>query len=240
MNFEEFIIASNKAETAEQVFDIFIKAMQRFGFDKSVYSFLTRHASIGYDAGHAIACAYPEDWMKHYFAKDYLSIDPVITEGLRTSRPFFWDDIPLNGQQAVLMNEAKDASLCKGIGIPLHNIDGEVAAVGLASSTQGLEVEAHHLSLLQAYAFQFHQAYTAKLEHGERERIVLSAKESEVLHWMADGRKLSDIGELMNLSEDAIRYYLKSIYGKLGVNQRTAAVIKAIRLGLLNPYRVGL
>lgn len=240
MSFEEFVIASNKAETAEETFELFIQAMQRFGFDRSVYSFLTRHASIGYDAGHAIACAYPEDWMKHYFAKDYLKIDPVVAVALGTPRPFFWDNLSMDDSQQVLMREAEDASLCKGIGIPLHNMNGEVAAVGLASSAKGLEVEEHHLSLLHAYAFQFHQAYTAKLEQGDMQRVVLSVKESEVLHWMADGKKLSDIGELMNLSEDAIRYYLKSIYGKLGVNQRTAAVIKAIRLGLLNPYRVGL
>lgn len=240
MDFESFITATQEAASPEATYDVFIEAMKKFGFDQTVYSFMTRHASIGFEAGHAVACDYPDEWMEHYFSKKYQNIDPVITEALRSARPFLWDDLPIDSAQAVLMNEAKDVGLLEGVGLPIHNANGEVAALGLASSDGRVDISANRLALVHAYAFQFHNAYTHKLAKEESPRILLTAKESEVLHWMAEGKTLSDIGDIMCLSEDAIRYYLKSLYGKLGANQRTLAVIKAIRYGLLNPYRIGL
>lgn len=240
MDFETFVIVTNEAETPDDVYALFIQAMQRFGFDRSVYSFLTRHASVGFEAGHAIACAYPDDWMEHYFARQYQRIDPVIGEALRSSRPFLWDTLPMDADQQRLMDESKELRLFDGVGIPMHSANGEVAAIGVASSERMGDIAPHQMSLLHAYAFQFHHAYTAKLAAEETPRIALTPKESEVLHWMAEGKTLNDIAEIMHLSEDTIRYYLKAIYRKLGVNQRTQAVIKGIRYGLLNPYRIGL
>jgi DNA-binding NarL/FixJ family response regulator len=63
--------------------------------------------------------------------------------------------------------------------------------------------------------------------------LCLSARELEVLQLMARGFSNRDIAELISRSHLTVEGYTKSIYRKLGVGSRTAAVFEAQRLGLL-------
>lgn len=241
MEFEKFVLLTNASKAPEDIYAIFRLAIAEMGFDRSVYSFLTRHPSIGYEAGHGIAFNYPEDWLNHYLHNKYQKIDPVPRHAFETSRPFAWDELMTSGNLSApaqkVMNEAKEAKLFNGVGIPLRGVNGELAGLGIASSSGGIEIDALLLSKLQAIAYQFHNAYTESIKKLEMDaNLTLSAKEKEVLHWFAEGKSLSETGEIMCLSEDTIRYYLTKLYRKLDANQRTFAVLKAIRYGLINPY----
>jgi DNA-binding NarL/FixJ family response regulator len=61
----------------------------------------------------------------------------------------------------------------------------------------------------------------------------LTAREHEVLSHAADGLGNRAIGELLGISEHTVKFHLASIYGKLGVGNRTEAVQAALRRGLL-------
>ncbi len=62
----------------------------------------------------------------------------------------------------------------------------------------------------------------------------LTPREVEVLALAAEGAGIPDLGEELALSPDTVRTHLKHIYAKLGVHNRTAAVTRAIRLGLID------
>ncbi|GGY27983.1 DNA-binding response regulator [Rhodanobacter panaciterrae] len=62
----------------------------------------------------------------------------------------------------------------------------------------------------------------------------LSDRESEILKLVARGYSNRDIAELTTLSRFTIEGYTKSIYRKLAVRSRTAAVFEAKALGLLH------
>jgi DNA-binding CsgD family transcriptional regulator len=67
-----------------------------------------------------------------------------------------------------------------------------------------------------------------------RERKVepeLTGREREVLAWVARGKTNPEIAELLWLSPGTVRKHLENVYGKLGVNTRTAAATRF--LGLL-------
>ena len=51
----------------------------------------------------------------------------------------------------------------------------------------------------------------------------LSAREAEVLHWVARGKSNSQIGAILGLKTATVKKYLQRIYPKLGVENRTAA-----------------
>lgn len=240
MDFESFIIASNQAQTPEEAYALFARATASFGYEQGVYCFLSPHADIGIKGGLAVASNYPDEWVAHYLQNEYMHIDPMIPACLGQTRPFEWAALSSNDTQRKVVNESVEFGLHNGLAIPIHSTKGEVAAIGLAAKEELKDRPTHIYSLLHAYAQQFHHVYTSLLDKRERPRIELSTKEREVLHRLADGKTLADIGEIMCLSEDAIRYYVKALYTKLGANQRTQAVVKAIGLGLLNPYRVGL
>ena len=63
--------------------------------------------------------------------------------------------------------------------------------------------------------------------------VRLSARELEVLQLLARGFSNRDIAELISLSRLTVEGYIKSLYRKLGVGSRTAAVFEAQRLRLL-------
>ncbi|WP_149195232.1 response regulator transcription factor [Luteimonas suaedae] len=62
----------------------------------------------------------------------------------------------------------------------------------------------------------------------------LSGRESEILHLVARGLSNREIAELLGLSRLTVEGHTKSIYRKLAVGSRTAAVFEARAMGLLN------
>ena len=62
----------------------------------------------------------------------------------------------------------------------------------------------------------------------------LSDRELEIVRLMAGGLTNAEIGAALFLSEGTIRNYISTILGKLGVKDRTQAVVTAIRYGLID------
>ncbi len=61
----------------------------------------------------------------------------------------------------------------------------------------------------------------------------LSGRETEVLTLVARGETNADIGKALFISEATVKTHLLRTFGKLGVSDRTAAVTRAIELGML-------
>lgn len=62
----------------------------------------------------------------------------------------------------------------------------------------------------------------------------LSPREIEVLHHLALGLANKQIGALLSLSENTIKYHISSIYSKLGASNRAEAVRLGARMGLIS------
>jgi DNA-binding CsgD family transcriptional regulator len=54
----------------------------------------------------------------------------------------------------------------------------------------------------------------------------LSAREGEVLRWVAAGKSDGQIGAILRISPRTVQKHLQSVYEKLGVESRTAAVMR--------------
>jgi two-component system nitrate/nitrite response regulator NarL len=69
--------------------------------------------------------------------------------------------------------------------------------------------------------------------HGRNVPPSLTAREREVLSLIADGLSAPEIATRLTLSVATIKSHLGTLYDKLDVSDRAAAVAKAIRIGLL-------
>jgi two-component system, NarL family, nitrate/nitrite response regulator NarL len=67
-----------------------------------------------------------------------------------------------------------------------------------------------------------------------RRRPELSATELEILALAAEGSSTHEIAGRMQLSAAGVKGHLRKIYGRLGVTDRTSAVVAALRRGLLD------
>lgn len=58
---------------------------------------------------------------------------------------------------------------------------------------------------------------------------MLTCREREVLRWLSAGKTDRDIGDILEISPRTVHKHLQRIYEKLGVETRTAAVVRALR-----------
>ena len=62
----------------------------------------------------------------------------------------------------------------------------------------------------------------------------LTERETEVLRLLTQGRSNKDIARHLQVVEDTVKVHVKHILAKLGVESRTQAVLRAMRLGLVS------
>src|SRR5699024_4261095 len=70
-------------------------------------------------------------------------------------------------------------------------------------------------------------------------RQSLSARETEVLRLLASGWSNREIAEGLHLAEGTVKNRVSSVLLKLGVRDRTRAVLRALHLGLLGEGEAG-
>jgi DNA-binding NarL/FixJ family response regulator len=61
----------------------------------------------------------------------------------------------------------------------------------------------------------------------------LTTRETEILRLMANGFSNAEIGRVLGVGEGTIKNHVSSILGKLGVRDRTRAVLKGLQNGLI-------
>lgn len=62
-----------------------------------------------------------------------------------------------------------------------------------------------------------------------REKLGVTAREAEVLLWIARGKSNRDIGDILGMSPRTVNKHLEQIYVKLGVENRAGAAAVAVR-----------
>lgn len=77
--------------------------------------------------------------------------------------------------------------------------------------------------------FRVSDGAAAKPAERLQRRLQLTAREAEVLNWLAQGKSNRDIGTILSLSPRTVNKHLEQIYVKLEVENRTAAAVLAIR-----------
>jgi DNA-binding NarL/FixJ family response regulator len=61
----------------------------------------------------------------------------------------------------------------------------------------------------------------------------LTARESQVLELLAEGKSNKEIASALEVSEHTVKFHVSSIIAKLGVAGRTEAVTRGLRDGLI-------
>ena len=69
---------------------------------------------------------------------------------------------------------------------------------------------------------------------GPTSTLGLTARERQVLNLIADGSHDHEVAERLQLSRRTVHAHLRSVYAKLDVTTRTAAVHRATDLGLID------
>ncbi len=80
---------------------------------------------------------------------------------------------------------------------------------------------------------QMAELYPGYLNEKQTGQILLSQKALKVLKLQAENMSIEEIAAVMGLSKAGVKYYNRENYRKLGVNNKTAAVVEAKNRGIL-------
>lgn len=240
MRLSEFIEETNRQDSPGPILALMERAASDFGFDRYAYCALTCHEryTATDNPAPAVAHNFPAEWIDYYFEHDYQSKDPVVLYAPALEGPFLWSGLDarfeLSRAQRTLMQQANEARLRNGVGVSMYGPRGEVYLVTFAAA-DGHPDPAAEMGKLGALAVQFHAAYSDVARTGDdpESAVLLSARERECLQWLTLGKTWWDIGMILNISEHTVRFHVRNVYRKLDVNNRSLAVVKAIRFGLI-------
>ena len=117
-----------------------------------------------------------------------------------------------------------------GVSVSFHNALGNHVALTLCDSVFS-NVDLAQLGLA---AMPFINAILSAERSKNTEATALSARETDCLQWAAAGKTSLETGIILGLSPHTVNQYLTEATAKLKAVNRTHAVTKAVRLGLIN------
>ncbi|WP_434622922.1 response regulator [Azospirillum sp. B2RO_4] len=79
------------------------------------------------------------------------------------------------------------------------------------------------------FLFRLSEPTAGRQEAVLRDALGLTAREAEVLLWIANGKPNRDIGEILGISPRTVNKHLEQVFAKLGVENRASAAALAIR-----------
>lgn len=239
MLVDEFFQTTAQAATRDALIEGFRDAMLSLGFDRVHYFGFPNPMTRGPSADVIIFTMIPHDWFADYDAEKCEEIDPLADWLVHNRLPFEWDKIleplDLTPRQKRLIDRIREASMFDGVTVPIHGPFGQVNGVSfMRGRPRG--VSASDLHIGRVLAVQFHQAYTALEDAGDTlAGSALTARERDVLLRVVEGLNNTEAAERLGISEHSVKFHVQNVCKKLGVNSRVAAVVKAIRMGLIVP-----
>jgi DNA-binding CsgD family transcriptional regulator len=218
--------------------DVFLKSIaRRYGLDHLVY--FTINLPVATE-GPYYAATYSPQWVSHYFARDYASIDPALHKTLGGILPVDWSTIDRKAAHIRrFFGEAIEFGVGnQGLSFPIRGLHRETAVFSLATSLPDTEWQIyarHYMRDFQIIGHFIHNRMFEALGIDTSPGAPLLHRELECLRWCAAGKTKWETGEILGISERTVKFHLDQARHKLNCMNVTHAVAKALAIGLITP-----
>jgi len=166
--------------------------------------------------------------------------DPVMQHCRKQSVPIIWNQDTYTGQGLGELWELQaQFGYNTGIAMALHMPEGRHFVLGV-DRDQPLPSNSGELQRvvadLQLFAVHAQEAAVRLLlpEQQQPEKPALTPRELEALHWTMEGKTAWEVGAILGISERTAVLHVNNAMHKLGCVSKHAAVLKALRLGLIH------
>ena len=220
---------------------------QRLGFDRCLVAIVPK-LGMGLEQAY-LRSNYPTNWRSFYDAQKLVHVDPTVAHCVAHSTSLIWSPgLFRSGPQQVMYEEASGYGLRSGVTLPMHGPRGELGILCFVNDTKPskqFERDVDHvlpeLSLLRDVTFQsgVDFALIGAEPDGAAGLVrsaplpALTARELECLQWTMVGKTSWEIGRILGISVSTVNFHVAGFNRKLEVTHRNQAVVKAMKLGLL-------
>lgn len=231
--------ASVEIAGLETQFDI-VRFLRRAGETYGLKNFIV-FSLPGFEAeklsSHSIVSNWPSDVLAKYDALQMVRHSAGIRKLRVTTNPFSYDLAKWIGETTTAKEVEEYVNLLRRNGMlighffPVHDALGNRGAVVWSGGSRDLEFdEKLQLQMISIQVFNRLAEIGAAWKTGQ---VALTEREIQCLSWTAAGKTSLEIAEILGLSEHTVNHYLNQVTRKLEAVNRTQAVVKAIRRGLI-------
>ena len=218
----------------EMLADGLSTAASKLGFDYFAYGMQLKlpYSSPRYE----LVNNYPLLWQQAYSENAFLSEDPSVAHCLSSISPIVWSESLFEGTPE-LWEGAKSFGLNYGWAQSSFSQNGSAGMLTLARSCEPLStLELTEKTALMVWFNQvahvgFQKCLLPNFMDGQR--VLLTAREQEILKWTADGKTSHEISIILSISERTVNFHLNNIMNKLDATNKVSASVKAVTLGLI-------
>lgn len=182
---------------------------------------------------------FPRVWERHYRAR-LAHLDPLPALSLDFSNAFRWPedvaDSALSPDQRRYMEIAAKYGHRRIIGTACYGPQGRAIFFGGSWDADTPPADTVMLAVHQIGQTSF-QRY-CQLVREDHDIPVMSNRELDVLGLMCRGRSNPGMAEELGISRSSVDAYIRRIFAKLEVNDRTAACVRAFSIGLVTSEEV--
>lgn len=189
---------------------------------------------------HYINHSYPQDWINCYLSNSFHSVDPVLSFSMHKKEPFLWRDIDHTPTQdnTDLFCLARDYGLEEGVSYAFGNGSGgdKKSLISIAGSKKSMYQIHDKIRVIASLLLPLIHDVNLRTFFRRKTNLKfvnLSGRERDVLAWTADGKSVEEIGKIMSISQDTVKYHMKNLNHKLNTVNKFHAVSTALRLGII-------
>jgi DNA-binding CsgD family transcriptional regulator len=156
---------------------------------------------------------------------------------LANAKPTMWNEIwseyETTSEERAFFKDMLNAGFENGVALPLYGPNLRNACVCLGHLTEKADLSPANLTLMQFAAQAAHLRICAIFGEELSLERQLSRREKEILDWVARGKSNSVIADILAISTGTVDTYMRRIYEKLEVSDRTSAAVKGVGMGLI-------
>lgn len=180
---------------------------------------------------------YPDAWIGATIGKFPRAVDPLPAVAAQHTQPFWWSEVDrlkvLSDAEERFMEGLKKSGLSDGLALQTYGPKNRNAFVGLGFGRKRPDLSAEEVFELQCGAQVAHVRFCALSPAHMSVTTSLSPRELEVLRWIARGKSNTVIADILGISRHTVDTMMRRMFEKLNVNDRTAAAIRGLGVGLL-------
>lgn len=223
-------------ETLSALWALMVRYVRAQGFDAVGYVLLDRG-----NRDQAVALleyGFPAEVLNTYAALGYGRNDATLRVAMATGQPVLRSTVPQHYKLS--REETWHRHVLDGLGVgellalPLYGPNGRNAIGALTRPRPGA-IEAADFVALQMVAQATHLKGLTMRPAEPAGGHGLSMREVEILRWVAQGKSNGVIADILTISAGTVDTYLRRIFEKLEVTDRTSAAVRGVGMGLIRP-----
>jgi len=236
---DELIGAIDAIEVAKDkhaLLDVTSSFLKRYGVKHVTMGLIMNPALVADDVTQLGVSNFPDDFFDLWVQDNLIMHDPILTYAVRSKSAFEWSDAYMHatryGRQ--VMNAGADVGLREGLVVPVFAPNQPTGMVSLA-----LEERLTDATVKATLEVPIIHAFNRLLDFIEPdlmpEKVELTLREIDVLHYVAAGKTNWEVGKVLGISENTVKKILQKVLAKYHTSSRTHAVTLAIRQGAILP-----